>query len=111
MATAPPSATRASNEKKSSNASTSTDRSMRPPNERTWTEVAFPAAMKGTVQELRRTRRVRRLGDLEWFEIAYRVYLAALVGGGVVLWAADQVSDVPATAAQIADLNEHGPAI
>jgi Family of unknown function (DUF6297) len=67
--------------------------------------------MSGTVQELRRTRRVRRLGDLEWFEIAYRVYLAALVGGGVVLWASDQVSDVPATAAQLADLNERGPAV
>jgi hypothetical protein len=67
--------------------------------------------MTGTVQELRRTRRVRRLGDLEWFEIAYRVYLAALVGGGAVLWASDQISDVPATAAQLADLNEHGPAI
>ena len=64
-----------------------------------------------TVQELRRTRRVRRLGDLEWFEIAYRVYLAALVGGGLVLWAGDQVSDVPATAAQIRDVTERGPAI
>jgi hypothetical protein len=67
--------------------------------------------MSGTVQELRRTRRVRRLGDLEWFEIAYRVYLAALVGGGLVLWASDQVSDVPATAAQLGDLNDRGPAI
>src|SRR5262245_10697769 len=64
-----------------------------------------------TVQELRRTRRVRRLGDLEWFEIAYRVYLAALVGGGLVLWASGQVSDVPATAAQLRDLNDRGPAI
>jgi Family of unknown function (DUF6297) len=67
--------------------------------------------MSRTVQELRRTRRVRRLGDLEWFEIAYRVYLAALVGGGVVLWASDQVSDVPATAAQLNDVTERGPAI
>jgi hypothetical protein len=73
--------------------------------------VAWPAAMASTVQALRRTRRVRRLGDLEWFEIAYRVYLAALVGGGVVLWASDQVSDEPASAAQIAEVVDRGPAI
>ncbi len=64
-----------------------------------------------TLQELRRTRRVRRLGDLEWFDIAYRVYLAALVGGGVVLWASDLVTDEPATAAEIADLTDRGPAV
>jgi len=60
---------------------------------------------------MRRARRLRRLGSLEWFEIAYRVYLAALVGGGVVLWLSGLVSDDPATAAQIAALNEHGPAV
>jgi hypothetical protein len=64
-----------------------------------------------TLQELRRTRRVRRLGDLEWFDIAYRVYLAALVGGGVVLWASDFVTDQPATAAEIADVIDRGPAV
>jgi hypothetical protein len=63
------------------------------------------------VQEMRRARRTRRLGELEWFEIAYRVYLAALVGGGVVLWLSGLVSDEPATAQQIADLAEHGPAV
>ncbi|MET0909622.1 MAG: hypothetical protein ABWZ99_09135, partial [Ilumatobacteraceae bacterium] len=74
--------------------------------------VTLPAAMaENVVQELRRTRRIRRLGDLEWFEIAYRVYLAALVGGGVVLWASDQVSDEPATAAQVAEVVDRGPAI
>jgi hypothetical protein len=51
------------------------------------------------------------LGTLEWFEVAYRVYLAALVGGGIVLWLSGLVSDTPATAAQIADINEHGPAV
>ena len=60
---------------------------------------------------MRRARRVRRLGTLEWFEIAYRVYLAALVGGGVVLWLSGLVSDDPATASQVAALNEHGPAV
>ena len=36
---------------------------------------------------LRAARRKRhRLGDIEWFEAAYRVYLVALFGGGTVLW-------------------------
>jgi hypothetical protein len=67
--------------------------------------------MKSVVAEMRRTRRVRRLGSLEWFEIAYRVYLAALVGGGVVLWLSGLVSDEPATASQVAAILEHGPAV
>jgi hypothetical protein len=67
--------------------------------------------MSSVVQEMRRTRRTRRLGSLEWFEVAYRVYLAALVGGGIVLWLSGLVSDEPATAQQIADVLEHGPAV
>jgi hypothetical protein len=67
--------------------------------------------MASVVAQMRRARRLRRLGSLEWFEIAYRVYLAALVGGGVVLWLSGLVSDDPATASQIAALNEHGPAV
>ena len=67
--------------------------------------------MSSVVAQMRRTRRVRRLGSLEWFEVAYRVYLAALVGGGVVLWLSGLVSDEPASAAQVAWLNEHGPAV
>lgn len=67
--------------------------------------------MSSVVHELRRTRRRRRLGELEWFEIAYRVYLAALVGGGAVLWLSGLVSDDPATPEQVADLLRHGPAV
>ena len=67
--------------------------------------------MSSVVQELRRTRRVRRLGDLEWFEIAYRVYLFALVGGGVVLWLSGLVGDDPATPGEVADVLERGPAV
>jgi hypothetical protein len=65
----------------------------------------------GALREMRRARRIRRLGELEWFEIAYRVYLAALLGGLAVMWLSDLVSDEPATAAQLADVTEHGPAV
>ena len=67
--------------------------------------------MSSVVQAMRRTRRVRRLGELEWFDVAYRVYLAALVGGGVILWLSGLVTDEPATAEQIADVLAHGPAV
>jgi hypothetical protein len=63
------------------------------------------------LREMRRARRARRLGDLEWFEIAYRVYLAALFGGLAVMWLSDLVTDEPATAAQLTAVVEHGPAV
>ncbi|MGH9139312.1 MAG: hypothetical protein ACRD0G_20065 [Acidimicrobiales bacterium] len=64
-----------------------------------------------TVRELRRARRVRRLGDLEWFEIAYRVYLAAFFGGLAVMFLSDLVSDEAVTPAQLVDVTDHGPAV
>jgi hypothetical protein len=63
------------------------------------------------LREMRRARRTRRLGELEWFEIAYRVYLAALFGGLAVMWLSDLVTDEPATERQLADVVEHGPAV
>ncbi|MEM9039502.1 MAG: hypothetical protein AAGD33_06365 [Actinomycetota bacterium] len=44
-----------------------------------------------TIRDLRRTRRRRRLGDIEWFDVAYRVYLFALVGTIAVVVASDAV--------------------
>jgi hypothetical protein len=63
------------------------------------------------LREMRRARRTRRLGELEWFEIAYRVYLAALFGGLAVMWLSDLVSDVPATPSQLAEVTARGPAV
>jgi len=61
------------------------------------------------VHEMRRARRRRRLGELEWFEIAYRVYLAALAGGVLIGWLSSLVSDEPVSVAQLADVERHGP--
>ena len=63
------------------------------------------------LREMRRARRTRRLGELEWFEIAYRVYLAALFGGLAVMWLSDLITDEPVTASQLADVVERGPAV
>jgi hypothetical protein len=68
-------------------------------------------AMASVVRELRRTRRVHRLGELEWFELASRAYFAALAGGVTILWLSGLVTDEPASAAQLADVRAHGPAV
>ena len=67
--------------------------------------------MSSVLQAMRRTRRVRRLGELEWFEVAYRVYLAALVGGGLILWLSRLGAEEPATAEEIANVPAPGPAV
>jgi hypothetical protein len=63
------------------------------------------------LREMRRARRTRRLGELEWFEVAYRVYLAALFGGLAVMWLSDLVTDEPVTASQLSDVVARGPAV
>lgn len=45
------------------------------------------------VRDLRRTRRGKRLAQLEWFEALYRVYLAAFVFGGSFLFVSGLVTD------------------
>lgn len=43
------------------------------------------------LRDLRRTRQRRRLGDIEWFDVAYRVYLFALGGMVAVVLASDAI--------------------
>lgn len=59
---------------------------------------------------LRRARRRNRLVEMEWFELLYRVYLAAFLGGGAILWLSDLVPDSPVDAAGVADVVSRGPA-
>jgi len=47
-----------------------------------------------TVRDLRALRRARRLGDTEWFDIAYRVYLFAFGGLIAVVVLSDAVGEV-----------------
>jgi len=67
--------------------------------------------MTAVVRDLRRARRIHRLGELEWFEIAYRVYLTAIAGGVAVMWLSDLVSDELITTAQLDDVTSQGPAV
>ena len=66
--------------------------------------------MHDALSDLRRTRRTRRLGDVEWFDLAYRVYIAAIFGGSAVIVLSDQVGDAEATPSQIATVFNDGPA-
>ncbi|MGE5211162.1 MAG: hypothetical protein ACM3MM_07835, partial [Acidobacteriota bacterium] len=66
---------------------------------------------KATLVELRRTRQRRRLGDTDWYDIAYRVYLFALVGLTLVVWLSDAVEGVIGDGIDTDDLLTKGPSI
>lgn len=66
--------------------------------------------MRRALADLRRTRRLRRLGDTEWFDLAYRVYLAGFFGGSAIIIVSDQVGDRELSADRIADVIDRGPA-
>lgn len=61
------------------------------------------------LREMRRARRTRRLGDLEWFDIAYRVYLAAFFGGTGVIVVSDLVGDIAVTGPRLVELADAAP--
>jgi hypothetical protein len=77
--------------------------------------VQPPAAPTGTgvaaLRSLRRTRQRHRLGDLDWFEAAYRVYLVGGFGGGGVLWLSSSIKDTSVAASTEASVLQHGPAV
>lgn len=66
---------------------------------------------RSTLRELRRTRTRRRLGDTEWWDVAYRAYLFALVGGIVVVTASDAVDGVVGDGVDTGRLLAAGPAV
>lgn len=72
--------------------------------------AAALATETAALYDLRRTRKRRRLGDIEWFDSAYRVYLAALFGGGGVLWLSSAIGSVQLSAATARSVADHGPA-
>src|SRR4051794_2562936 len=61
--------------------------------------------------DLRRRRKRHRLGDIEWFDAAYRVYLVALFGGGTVLWISSSIADETVGADTVANVAKNGPAL
>lgn len=60
------------------------------------------ATETAALYDLRRTRKRRRPGGHQWFDSAYRVYLAALFGGGGVLWLSSAIGSGQLSAATAA---------
>lgn len=58
---------------------------------------------------MRLHRRRHRVQDMDWFEGLYRVYLAAFLGGGAILWISGWVGDDPLSAGAIGNLYRHTP--
>ncbi len=63
------------------------------------------------MHELRATRKRHRLGDMEWFDAAYKVYVVGLFGGIVLLWLSDLVGDAELSAEQASNVAARGPAV
>jgi len=66
---------------------------------------------KATLNDLRNTRQRRRLGDTDWYDIAYRVYLFGLIGLALVVWVSDAVDGAIGDGIDSADLLTRGPSI
>ena len=63
----------------------------------------------GALGDMRTRRRKNRIQDLEWFDALYRVYLAAFVGGGLIMFLSGLVGDEPLVGQEIVDLTTHLP--
>jgi hypothetical protein len=63
------------------------------------------------VQDLRRTRRRKRVAEIDWLDAAYHAYVAGIVGTVVVLFLSSLVGDHELTASGIDRVREHGPAV
>lgn len=59
--------------------------------------------------DMRTRRRKNRIQDLEWFDALYRVYLAAFVGGGVIMFLSGLIGDQPLQGQEILDVTTHTP--
>jgi len=60
---------------------------------------------------MRRTRQRHRLGNIEWFDAAYRAYLVGIFGGGSVLWISASVHDATVSAQSAADVARTAPSM
>jgi hypothetical protein len=71
--------------------------------------VQEPAA--AALHDLRVQRRRKRLAGLDWFDAAYRAYLTAILGIVLTLLVSSWLGDERVTAAGLARVEEHGPAV
>jgi hypothetical protein len=73
--------------------------------------LAMSSDSRITLRELRQTRKQRRLGDTDWYDVAYRVYLFGLLGLTAVVVASDAITGVVGDGVDSDDLLTRGPSI
>ena len=66
---------------------------------------------EAALRAMRRTRQAHRLGNIEWFDAAYRAYLVGIFGGGSVLWLSASIQDETVSAASAADFAAPAPSM
>ncbi len=74
-------------------------------------DAAPPTTGVQAMYALRAQRKRNRLGDIEWFDAAYKVYVVGLFGGIALAWVSDLVGDDELSLGQAADVARHGPAV
>lgn len=63
------------------------------------------------LRSMRTDRRKRRVQDMEWFDTLYRVYLAALIGGGAIIFLSSLVKDEQFRGQQMLDVVHNTPRV
>jgi hypothetical protein len=69
------------------------------------------AQTRDALQALQRGRRVRRLHDIDWIEVAYKAYIAAIVSLGTLFTAAALVGDRALGRGTVTDIRDNGAAV
>jgi len=73
--------------------------------------ILTAADTRDALHALQRERRVRRMHDIDWIEVAYKAYIAAILSFGTLFTSAALVGDSSLGAGTVADLRNHGPAV
>lgn len=73
--------------------------------------ILTPTETRDALHALQRGRRVRRLHDLDWIEVAYKAYIAAIVSLGTLFTSAAIVGDTSLARSTVRDLQNNGPAV
>ena len=70
-----------------------------------------PSTGIDALRSMRNDRRKRRVQDMEWFDTLYRVYLAALIGGGAVIFLSSLVKDDAFRGQELLDVVNNFPRV
>lgn len=71
--------------------------------------VNSPQLGLDALRDMRGQRRRHRVEAIEWFEALYRVYLAAFMGGGAILFLSSVAGDEQITGQALRDVTAYTP--